>query len=101
MLPVKILAEIAGATLSAIVGLLAAVDGTVVVAGAGVTAVFAFATLLVREVLKQHQTLWQMIDAARDAEHFARWEADKLRFTYGERPIDPGPYVPRRQESHP
>lgn len=95
MPPVKLLAEIGAATASAVIGILAAADSSVVTGGA-VVAVFSFATLLVREVLKQHRTLWEMIDAARDDAHYAHWEAERLRFNYGERALDPGPYIPRR-----
>jgi hypothetical protein len=41
---------------------------------------------------------WQHRRDLWDAEsrlHEARWESERLRYTYGERAIDPGPYVPR------
>lgn len=99
MPPVKIFAEIAAATLSAIGTIFAAVDGNVVAVGAGVTAVFGLATVLVREVVKQHKTLWELVDAARDDAHYAHWELERLRYSYGERVLDPGPYEPRRREA--
>lgn len=84
-------------TLSAALGAVLAVEEYTLVAGGAVAAVFGFATLLVREVLKQHRTLWELIDAARDDAHYARWELEVHKFRHGERELDPGPYSARTQ----
>lgn len=88
--------EIAGAAGSAI--------GTIIAAGveaptmviAGITAVFGFATLLVRSVLAQQRESNEALELEKDQSHYLRWENDTLRFRFHERELDPGPYVPRR-----
>lgn len=102
MPPVKILSEIVAATGSAVVGILAATDSTVITVTA-IGAVLGFAGLLVRQVVVQQKAVWEIVTAtkaeaesAKDEAHYAHWELEKLRYSYGERVIDPGPYTPRR-----
>lgn len=76
-------------------------------------ATLVFTGLLVRQITT-NQRVYIAIVAAKDRElamkdwqhrrdrwddgeriNEARWETEKLRYTYGERPIDPGPYMPR------
>lgn len=93
---VRAFVDIVGVAVSATVAIVTAAADTTIVTSGAVVAVLGFAGLLVREVVKQHRTLWEMIEAARDGEHYARWEVERLRFAYGDRAVDPGPYIPRR-----
>lgn len=102
MILAKLGGEIAGATTSAVVGIFAVSDNTALTVTA-ITAVLGFAGLLVRQVVVAQKAIWQIVSAkdARIAEleetdHYKSWEMEKLRFTYGERILDPGPYIPRK-----
>lgn len=100
---VKALAEIGGAVGSAVAGIFAVGESTPLVV-TSIGAVLGFATLLVRSVMS-NQRVYVDIVAGKDRElaqafdqiHYLRWENEALRFRYGEREVDPGPYIPRRR----
>lgn len=102
---VKVLSEIAGASFSALVGIFAATDNTLITVTA-ITAVLGFAGLLVRQVVVAQKAIWEIVkakeseaEAAKDEAHYAHWELERLRYAYGERVIDPGPYSSRGKVS--
>lgn len=101
MVLIKLGGEIFGTTVSAIIGVVTASDnGALTVTAIG--GVLTFAGLLVRQVVKSQDAVWK-INAAKDVrieeleerDHYRSWEFETLRFRYGERQMDPGPYVPR------
>lgn len=99
----KIATEAAAMTASAVAGILGAADSNLAVTVTAITATLGFAGLLVRQVMASQKALWNIIrykdeelETERDINHVLRWEADKLRYTYNETGIDPGPYRPRR-----
>ena len=102
MVVLKMGGDVIGATISALVGILAAGDSTPLTYSA-IVAVLGFAGLLVRQ-LSNTQKLYVGIVEAKDRElherddtiHYLRWEMEALRFRHGERALDPGPYIPRR-----
>lgn len=94
--------EILGATVSAVGGILAAGESAAITTSA-IVAVLGFAGLLVRQVMTGQRAIWQIVAAKdreiqdeKDANHYLRWEMERLRYLYGERQVDPGPYTPRR-----
>lgn len=105
----KMLADLTLGTMSGVISLLAVGESTTITYSA-VAAVLVFAGLLVREVVKAQRAVWLIVEAkdrqlaAKDAEmdevletkRYLRWELEKLRYTYGERTMDPGPYSARR-----
>lgn len=102
MIALKLGAEVAGASLSALAGLLAASDGDSILTGGAIVAVLGFAGLLVRQIVG-NQRLYIDIVEGKDREiherdetiHYLRWEMESLRYRHGERQVDPGPYTPR------
>jgi hypothetical protein len=101
MVLVKALGDIAGATGSALLGIIAADGNNTAITITAIGAVLGFAGLLVRQVVQAQRAIWlivrakdEEIDRQREALHYSDWEKEKLRWSYGERPLDPGPYVP-------
>lgn len=98
----KIVADIAAMSIAAWVGIVVAAESTPIAVSA-IVAVLGFAGLLVRLVVKAQQAVWDIveaknaeIDTLREDLHYSEWEKERLRFTYGERVVDPGPFVPRK-----
>lgn len=103
---VKVLGEILGAAAAATAGIFSAgASEAMPLTVTAIGAVLGFATLLVRSVLSS-QRIYVEIVAAKDRElaerddtiHYLRWEAERLRYRYGEREVDPGPYVARGRQ---
>lgn len=108
----KLVFEAVGLGASVCAWLIGVTEATPLTYGA-LAATLGFTGLLVRQITT-NQKVYVAIVAAKDRElamkewqhrrdrwddaerlSEARWEAEKLRYTYGERQLDPGPYVPR------
>lgn len=108
----KLVGDAVGAGGSVAAAIIAAGESTPLTYGA-LGATLVFTGLLVRQ-LTTNQRVYIKIVEGKDYElaynawqhrrdrwddaqrlHEARWEAEQLRYTYGERAIDPGAYVPR------
>lgn len=101
LLAAKVAIEAVGVVAGTAAGVFAVTDNTAITVTA-ITAVLGFAGLLVRQVTSAQKYVWQIVEAKdkrieelEDHDHYMSWEMEKLRFTYGERIIDPGPYMPR------
>lgn len=107
MTALRLGADIAGASISAMVGVFAASDDSFITGGA-IVAVLGFAGMLVRQIVG-NQRIYIGIVEGKDREirehaetiHYLRWEAETLRYQYGERAVSPGPYVPRHPATDP
>lgn len=112
MLLVKALGEVAGVTGAALAAINGAVDNNTAITVTAIGAVLGFAGLLVRQVVLAQKAIWLIVKAKdeeiaehkategelREALRYSEWEKEKLRWTYGERNLDPGPYAPKRSE---
>jgi hypothetical protein len=107
MILLKLGAEVLGAAASAILGIIAVGESTPLTYSA-IVAVLGFAGLLVRQITA-NQKMYVEIVASKDIElaqrddalHYLRWEMESMRYRYGERTVDPGPYAPRRPPGAP
>ncbi len=102
LIAMKVGFEVTAATSSTLIGIVAVDESAPLMYGAFV-AVFGFAGLLVRELVKAQRAIWQIVEAKDrqiadrdDVIHYLRWEHEKYRFEQGDRTMDPGDYHPRR-----
>lgn len=100
----RALVDVAGATGSAVVGIIAAETNNTAITVTAIGAVLGFAGLLVNQVIRAQKAIWLIVRAKddeiaglRESLHYAEWEQQRLRWSYGERPTDPGPYSPRSE----
>lgn len=64
--------------------------------GTAVGAVFAFAGLLVQQVIRNQRAVWAIVRSTEEDNHRLRWEIDRYRHRLGEGD-DPGPYTPTKE----
>lgn len=104
MMLAKLGGEAAGVMIAAVGGVLAASAQETAGTYVAISAWVGFAGLLVRHVVRSQQAVWRIV-AEKDAEiaglrdqlHYAEWEQSMLRYSYGERSVNPGPYQPRHR----
>lgn len=81
----------------------ATIDTNPFTIGTALGTVFAFAGLLVQQVLRNQRAVWAIVRSKEDdidrlqwANDRLQWDNDRLRFRLGEG-ADPGPFTPTRE----
>lgn len=102
MLLLKIGAEAVAGAISGAVAIFGLTDSTAITSG-GLVALFGLGGVFVRQFSKGQRTYLEAYrlkeaeaELAKDETHYTHWEMERLRYSYGERVMDPGPYIPRR-----